>query len=64
MGTTAAPNIANVHMGRFEENFVHKIEWFNYLVIWLRFIDDIFALAVRRRALNRARFVFDCSHKL
>ena len=29
-------------MGRFEKNFVYKTEWFNYLVIWVRFIDDIF----------------------
>ena len=41
-GTRVAHNFANVAMGRFEENFVHKTEWFNYLVIRVRFIEDIF----------------------
>ena len=44
MGIRVAPNVVNVYMGRFEENFVYKTEWFNYLVIWVRFIDDIFLI--------------------
>ena len=44
MGTRVAPNFANVHMGRFEENFVYKTEWSNYVIIWVRFIDDIFLI--------------------
>ena len=44
MHTRVAPNFANVDMGRFQENFVYKSEWFNYLVIWLPFIDDIFLI--------------------
>ena len=44
MGTRVAPNFANVYMGRFEENFVYKTEWSNYVIIWVRFIDDIFLI--------------------
>ena len=44
MGTRVAANIANVYMGRFEENFVYKTEWSNYVIIWVRFIDDIFLI--------------------
>ncbi|CAH3193840.1 unnamed protein product, partial [Porites evermanni] len=33
MGTRVAPNFANVYMGRFEENFVYKTEWSNYVII-------------------------------
>ena len=44
MGTRVAPNFANVYVGRFEENFVYKTEWFNYIIIWVRFIDDIFLI--------------------
>jgi len=44
MGTRVAPNFANVYMGRFEENFVYKTEWSNYVIIWVRFIGDIFLI--------------------
>ena len=44
MGTRVAPSFANVYMGRFEENFVYKTEWSNYVIIWVRFIDDIFLI--------------------
>ena len=44
MGTRFAPNFANVYMVRFEENFVYKAEWSNYVIIWVRFIDDIFLI--------------------
>ena len=44
MGTRVAPNFANVYMGRFEENFVYKTDWSNYVIIWVRFIDDIFLI--------------------
>ena len=44
MGTRVAPNFAHVYMGRFEENFVYKTEWSNYVIIWVRFIDDIFLI--------------------
>ena len=44
MGTRVAPNFANVYMGRFEENFVYKTEWSNNVIIWVRFIDDIFLI--------------------
>ena len=44
MGTRVAPNFANVYVGRFEENFIYKTEWFNYILIWVRFIDDIFLI--------------------
>ena len=44
MGTRVATNFANVYMGRFEENFVYKTEWSNYVIIWVRFIDDIFLI--------------------
>ena len=38
MGTRVAPNFANVCMGRFQETFVYKTEWPNYVIIWVRFI--------------------------
>lgn len=40
MGTRVAPNFTNVYMGRFEENFVYKTEWSNYVIIWVHFIDE------------------------
>ena len=30
MGTGAAPNFANVYMGRFEDTFVYRTEWYHY----------------------------------
>ena len=29
MGTRAAPNFANVYMGRFEDTFVYRTEWYD-----------------------------------
>ena len=42
MGTRAAPNFANVYMGRFEQEFVYESEWSKFLLDCVRFIDDIF----------------------
>ena len=42
MGIGAAPNFANVYMGRFEDTFVYRTEWYHYIIDWVRFIDDIF----------------------
>ena len=44
MGTRAAPNFANVYMGRLEERFVYQTDWFNDVIDWVRFIDDIFLI--------------------
>ena len=44
MGTKAAPNFANVYMGRFEDTFVYRTEWSHYITNWVRFIDDIFLI--------------------
>ena len=44
MGTRAAPNFANVYMGRFEGAFVYRTEWSHYIIDWVRFIDDIFLI--------------------
>ena len=44
MGTRAAPNFANVYMGRFEDKFVYRTEWSHYIIDWVRFIDDIFLI--------------------
>ena len=44
MGTRAAPNFANVYMGRLEEQFVYRTVWFDYIIDWVRFIDDIFLI--------------------
>ena len=41
MGTRVAPNFANVYMGRFEDKFVYQTEWANWLIMCVRFIDDI-----------------------
>ena len=44
MGTRVAPNFANVYMGRLEDKFVYQTEWANWLILWVRFIDDIFLI--------------------
>ena len=44
MCTRAAPNFANVYMGRFEDTFVYRTEWYHYIIDWIRFIDDIFLI--------------------
>ena len=44
MGARAAPNFANMYMGRFEDTFVYRTEWSHYLIDWVRFIDDIFLI--------------------
>ena len=44
VGTRAAPNFANVYMGRFEDKFVYRTEWSHYIIDWVRFIDDIFLI--------------------
>ena len=44
MGTRAAPNFANVYMGRLEEQLVYRTVWFDYITDWVRFIDDIFLI--------------------
>ena len=44
MGTRAAPNFANIYMGRLEDKFVYQTDWFNYIIDWVRFIDDIFLI--------------------
>ena len=31
-------------MGRLEERFVYQTEWTNHIIIWVRFIDDIFLI--------------------
>ena len=44
MGTRVAPNFANVYMGRLEERIVYQTEWVNHIILWVRFIDDIFLI--------------------
>ena len=44
MGTRAAPNFANVYMGRFEDQFVYQAHWYEYVLDWIQFIDDIFMI--------------------
>ena len=46
MGTRAAPNFVNVHvyMGRLEDKFLYQTEWFNYIIEWACFIDDVFLI--------------------
>ena len=44
MGTRAAPNFANVYMGRFEDQFVCQAHWYEYILDWIRFINDIFII--------------------
>ena len=31
-------------MGRLEDKFVYQTQWANWLVMWVRFIDDIFLI--------------------
>ena len=44
MGTRVAPNFANVYMGKLEERFVYQTEWEDHIILWVRFIDDIFLI--------------------
>ena len=44
MGTRVAPNFANVYMGRLEERFVYQTEWVHHIILWVRFIDNIFLI--------------------
>lgn len=47
MGSTMAPNYANLYMGFFENNFVLNSEvnpYFNNVLLYQRFIDDVFIL--------------------
>ena len=31
-------------MGRLEDTFVYQTDWSNYIIEWIRFIDDIFLI--------------------
>lgn len=42
MGTRVAPTIANLFMGRFEDQYVYNCD--ERPLIWLRYIDDIFLI--------------------
>ena len=44
MGTKAAPNFVNLYMGRLEDTFVYQTDWSNYVIDWIRLIDDIFLI--------------------
>ena len=44
MGTRAAPNFANVYMGWFEDEFGYQAHWYEYILDWIWFIDDIFMI--------------------
>ena len=44
MGPRAALNFANAYMGRFEDRFVYKAHWYEYVLDWIRFINDIFMI--------------------
>lgn len=41
MGTRAAPNYANLFMGRFEDKFIYKSDYMKDISFFGRFIDDI-----------------------
>lgn len=42
MGTRAALNFANVYMSQLEQKSVYQTDRFDYIIDWVRFIDDIF----------------------
>ena len=44
MGTRAAPNFAKIYMGRFEDEFVYQAHWYECILDWIRFIDNIFMI--------------------
>ena len=44
MGTRAAQNDANVYMGRLEDRFVHRTQWYNHTIDWISFINGIFLI--------------------
>ncbi len=47
MGSTMAPNYANLYVGLFEQNFISnglQNSFLPNIVLWRRYIDDIFML--------------------
>lgn len=42
MGTKFAPSYANLFMGAFEKNMIIGSNWQNHIVIYRRYIDDLF----------------------
>ena len=44
MGTRVAPNFTNVRMGPLGDKFVYQTDRLNYIIDWVRFIDDIFLI--------------------
>ena len=41
MGPRAAPNYANMYMGWLEDRFVYCTQWYNHIIDWICFINDI-----------------------
>ena len=44
VGTSAAPNLANVYMSLLEDKFVYQTNWSRYIIDWVCFINDIFLI--------------------
>ena len=42
MGTRAAPNYANLYMGKFEAHHIFESIWIAFILYYCRFIDDLF----------------------
>ncbi len=42
MGTKVAPTFANIFMGKFENDHIYTHSLYAKVLVWLRFIDDIF----------------------
>ena len=44
MGTRAALNDANVCMGQLEDRFFYRTPWYNHIIHWISFINDMFLI--------------------
>ena len=42
IGTRSAPSFSNIFMGEFEDKFVYTSWWFQFMMFWGRYIDDVF----------------------
>lgn len=42
MGTKFAPSYANLFMGNFEKNMIMGSKWFDNIIVYKRYIDDLF----------------------
>ncbi len=61
MGTKVAPTFANIFMGKFEHDYVYTHPLYSKVLMWLRFIDDIFFIFTGT-LIELKQFFHDLNH--